>query len=123
MMRPSRVRQKIHRLDKKRRLLLEKLVHPEEMVAGSLYQVYKKCGNPACRCASGKKHGPFTCLSVADAGKRRLVFVRRKDEARVKPQATRYREYQKMMAQTRKMNNEIFELLKILRDTKLRKYS
>ena len=122
-MQASRLRSKIESLDKERRRLLRELMRPEEMVAGSIYETYKKCGNPNCRCAKGIKHGPFTCLSVTDSGKRRLVFVRRQDEAWVKVRATRYRTYQKMMACVRKMNDEIFELLKELRNSKLKTYS
>ena len=122
-MQPSKLRRKIEKLDKDRRRLLQKLIRPEEMVAGSIYQVYKRCGNPNCRCARERKHGPFTCLSVTDSGRRRLIFVRRQDEAWVKVQATKYREYQKMMARVRKMNDEIFELLKQLRDSKSKTYS
>lgn len=121
-MQASKLRSKIERLDRRRRRLLKKLMCPEDMVAGSIYQAYKRCGNPNCRCAKGRRHGPFTSLSVTQKGKRRLIFVRRDDEAWVRTQATRYREYQKMMARVRKMNDEIFELLKKLRDNKLKNY-
>ena len=122
-MQPSKLRRKIEKLDKERGRLLQKLIRPEEMVAGSIYQVHKRCGNPNCRCARGRKHGPFTCLSVSDSGRRRVIFVRRQDEIWVKVQATKYREYQKMMARVRKLNDAIFELLKQLRDGRLKTYS
>lgn len=48
---------------------------------------------------------------------------RRRDEAWVKVQTIKYRKYQKMMARVRKMNDAIFELLKQLRDGKLKTYS
>jgi len=121
-MQPYRIKHKIRQLDTRRRHLLARLMQPEEMVAGSVYRVYKKCGNPRCRCTKGEKHGPFTCLSLTDRGKRKLVFVRRDDEVWVKLRATRYRRYQKMMANVRKMNDEIFELLKVLRDGKVNRY-
>lgn len=122
-MRPQRLRKRIEKLDRDRRTILHKLMHPEEMVAGSVYEVHKKCGNPNCRCARGRKHGPFACLSVTKSGRRKLIFVRREDEPWVKVQAAKYREYQKMMARVRKMNDTILELLKQLRDSMLKDYS
>ena len=50
------------------------------MIAGSIYVVYKKCGNKNCRCAKGDLHGPFFYLSRKEEGKTKLTFVRRADE-------------------------------------------
>jgi len=42
------------------------------MVDGSIYTVYKKCGNKNCRCAKGELHGPFKYLSKKVDGKTKL---------------------------------------------------
>jgi len=45
------------------------------MIRGCLHSVYKKCGNPNCRCAKGKKHGPYWVLSRKEGAKRKLIYL------------------------------------------------
>jgi hypothetical protein len=35
-----------------------------EILRGSLVERYVTCGNPACRCAKGQRHGPVWYLTV-----------------------------------------------------------
>lgn len=50
---------------RKRREGLTKLLPPlEEILRGSLMERYLTCGNPACKCARGERHGPIWYLSV-----------------------------------------------------------
>jgi hypothetical protein len=119
----SRLRQEVAHLDERRRKLLAPLLHPQEMVLGSFYLVYKRCGNPRCRCAKGEKHGPFSYLSLRVEGKTKLTFVRKEDERWVKEQATNYRRYQKLMAQIRQIDQKILQILSQIRDSKVKRYS
>jgi len=44
---------------------LAKLLPPvEETLRGSLVERYLTCGNPACKCTRGERHGPMWYLSV-----------------------------------------------------------
>jgi hypothetical protein len=44
---------------------LAKLAPPlTEILRGSLVERYVTCGNPACKCARGERHGPVWCLTV-----------------------------------------------------------
>lgn len=44
---------------------LAKLVPPlTEILRGSLIERYVTCGNPACKCARGERHGPVWYLTV-----------------------------------------------------------
>jgi len=45
------------------------------MIGGCFHSVYKKCGNPNCRCAKGKKHGPYWVLSRKEGAKRKLIYL------------------------------------------------
>ena len=36
----------------------------EETLRGSLVERYLTCGNPACKCARGERHGPVWYLTV-----------------------------------------------------------
>jgi hypothetical protein len=116
------LRKRIARLEKKRKLLIDRLTEPGEMVAGSIYKTYRKCGKPGCRCARGELHGPFLCLSITERGVRRLTHIRREDEEWVGSRAENYREYQKALAQLAKMNRQLLEVLRELRDRSLKTY-
>jgi hypothetical protein len=50
----SAIRKKIYLLEKQRQNTLAYLLKPKEMVSGSVYGTYKKCGNKRCRCAKGE---------------------------------------------------------------------
>lgn len=44
---------------------LAKLLPPvTEILRGSLVERYVTCGNPACKCARGERHGPMWYLTV-----------------------------------------------------------
>ena len=48
-----------------RRQGLAKLLPPaEQTLRGSLIERYVTCGNPACKCARGQRHGPVWYLTV-----------------------------------------------------------
>lgn len=50
---------------RQRRQGLAKLLPPiTEILRGSLLQRYVTCGNPACKCAKGERHGPIWYLTV-----------------------------------------------------------
>src|ERR1700690_2619541 len=50
---------------RKRRQGLAKLLPPvTEILRGSLLERYVTCGNPACKCARGERHGPMWYLTV-----------------------------------------------------------
>lgn len=119
----KRLRRRIESLERERKGLLKRLMEPGEMVAGSVYATYRRCGKPMCRCAHGELHGPFTSLSISKQGKRSLKHVRHEDENWVTLRAMRYREYQRMMARLRKINTETLGALRNLRDRHLKTYS
>lgn len=115
----SQLRQRIDTLDRERRKLQDFLLKPKEMIKGSYYLLYKRCGNPKCpRCTQGGKHGPFPHLSLSEAGKRKLIFIRVEDRSSVKLKSFNYRIYQSRLARIRKINQEIFDALKQIRDSK-----
>jgi hypothetical protein len=50
---------------RERRQGLAKLLPPvTETLRGSLVERYVTCGNPACKCAKGERHGPIWYLTV-----------------------------------------------------------
>jgi len=110
----SSLRKNIYYLERQRKKLVNYLLNPRDMIDGSIYTVYKKCGNKNCRCARGELHGPFNYLSKKVGGKTKLTFVRRADEDDVGKRATNYRKYTTHMAKLNKIDKRIYdEVVKI----------
>jgi len=77
--------------------------------------MYKKCGNPKCKCNDGEKHGPFLCLSKMKNKKRELIFIRKDDKVRVQHMNWKYKKFNEMMAKIDKINVSIKNILKKIR--------
>ena len=92
------------------------------MVEGSIYTVYKKCGNKNCRCAKGKLHGPFKYLSKRVEGKTKLTFVRRADQDDIEVKATNYRKYATHMAKLNKIDRKIYDTVAMIKKIKTSSY-
>ena len=112
-LKPDEIRKIIWRLSSRRSRLQGRLSSPPPMIEGCLHTIYKKCGNPDCHCAAGKKHGPYLAITSKKDGKSKLTYVNDSD---VIKKASRYQKYNKDMARLRKINEKIFYWLKILRD-------
>jgi len=118
----SAIRKKTNFLELKRKKTLTYLLNPKDMVEGSIYKIYKKCGNKNCRCAKGSLHGPFSVLSKKVDGKTVLTFIRRTDENKIINQAENYRKYTKAMASLNKLNRKIYENIKKIKEEKTKIY-
>lgn len=117
----SKLRKQVSNLNKERAKLLNKLLRPKKMIRGSIYEAGRKCGNPNCKCAKGEKHISYY-LSTRRDGRTKLIYVRNTDKDYVIGEALNYRAYQKSMSKLRKLNNNIFEILKELRDLNTKDY-
>ena len=51
-------------LRERRKGLAQQLPPVTEILRGSLLERYVTCGNPACKCAKGERHGPIWYLTV-----------------------------------------------------------
>ena len=51
-------------LRERRKGLAQQLPPITEILRGSLVERYVTCGNPACKCAKGERHGPIWYLTV-----------------------------------------------------------
>ena len=118
----SKIKKKIRFLEGQRQKKLNYLLNPKDMIAGSIYETYKKCGNKNCRCAKGDLHGPFFYLSRKAGGKTKLTFVRRVDEDSVEEKAKNYRKYTKAVADLGKLNLKIYDNIKKIKEVKTKNY-
>ena len=107
----SKLRQEAGRLVEECAKLLGALLRPGPMIAGSFYQMYKKCGRPNCRCARGELHGPFPVLSIARAGRRSTRSVPRDRQEQVRRRAEAYRRFRHRRRQLRDVMARIDEIV------------
>jgi hypothetical protein len=116
------LRKNIYSLERQRKKIVNYLLNPGDMIEGSIYTVYKKCGNKNCKCAAGKLHGPFNYLSRRIDGKTKLTFVRRADEDDVAMKATNYRKYSAHMAKLNKIDRKIYDRVTMIKKIKTSSY-
>jgi hypothetical protein len=118
-LKPDEIRKIIWKLSVSRANILKKLLSPPQMIDGCIHTVYKKCGNKACHCNTGAKHGPYTAIVKKVDGKPKLMYV---DTAAIIDKALAYKKYNKNLATLRKINEKIFYWLRILRDSHTTSY-
>ena len=118
----STLRKTIDLLEQQRQKAITYLLYPKDMVSGSIYATYKKCGNKKCRCAKGELHGPFNYISKRVDGKTILTFVRKADESKITKEAQNYREYIKVVAKLNKLDKKIYDNVKKIKEIKTKDY-
>ena len=118
----SQIKKKIRFLEGQRQKKIDYLLNPKDMVEGSIYAAYKKCGNKNCRCAKGDLHGPFYYLSRKVRGVTKLTFIRRADEDTIGKKASNYKKYTKTMVDLTKINSKIYDDLKKIKEAKTKNY-
>ena len=118
----SSLRKSIASLEAQRKKIIAYLLNAHDMVDGSIYTVYKKCGSKNCKCAKGKLHGPFNYLSRKINGRTKLTFVRRADEPNIEKMAQDYRKYITHMARLVKIDKKIYEMVAMIKKIKTSSY-
>ena len=109
------VTKKIKKLQTKIDSIKEKIKELGQIRPGSLSKQYNICGNMNCRCKDGKnpkKHGPYFKLSYKWRGKNKTVFIKDKDEAKIKNQIQNYKTLRNLINTWIDLSLEIIELQK-----------
>ncbi len=102
---------RLRELREKRNSLEEQLIAGISLLRGSLVSQFKTCGKKNCHCQNGKKHGPFTYLSLRVAGRTKMLFIREADRAEVEELVGNYRDFRRVKAELAGLNREISRLL------------
>lgn len=118
----SAIRQRLYQLNRQRTKCIFKLLHGKPMVHGLPHKVFRRCGKNNCKCAKGELHGPYHALSVNKDGKQRIVMIKKADVIAIWEEANRYRGYQEALANIRRINKEINELLEEVKSATTRSY-
>lgn len=111
----SKMRQQIYFLDKERRQLLPSVLRPGKMIQGSLYRMWRLCGNPRCICVKGKKHMSWY-LSWHAEGRTKLAYLGRTVPLPLEERVNRYRRHQRILARIREIDGLISAALNKLRE-------
>ena len=79
---------------------------------GSLHREWVQCGKPACRCARGARHGPYTYRRWYEHGKQHKVYVQRDQLAVVQAAIARWRQLHPPAWSMRQSLAELHQLAK-----------
>jgi hypothetical protein len=91
----------------RRRRLATQIGDVEQVLAGSLLEQTRRCGKPACRCAQGSPHGPYTYFAPTTASRGRLRYVPAGLVAAVRAQCTRGEQVQAALTEISAINAEL----------------
>lgn len=116
------VQKRLAELNEERSRHIFSLVHGLPMIHGLPQEVFRRCGKTNCKCSAGRRHGPYTALSVNKDGKQKIVMVRKKDAVIVTKKSRRYRYYQQTLAKIRKINREIDKALEEIKTATIESY-
>ena len=106
------LRKKISDLNKRRLDAINRVLNTKPYIAAQVYERYKKCGNPNCKCAKGEPHGPYLWVYQKKKGKKALsTTVAEGKAAEAKEMARRYSELLRLRQQIRETDQKINELL------------
>lgn len=76
----------------------------DEMLWGSLGEVYRRCGRESCRCAAGEKHGPVFYLTRNEGGRTRNIYIPEELREQVESGVAAYRRYRELGQQIAEQN-------------------
>jgi hypothetical protein len=80
----------------------------ESMVQGSLSELTRQCGDPACACAHdpARRHGPHLYFNYKAEGKAHSVYIPAEHSEAIKSAHSAWRKFQEIGAQIAAQNRE-----------------
>ena len=95
-------------LRQRRQGLAKQLPPVTDILRGSLVQRYVTCGNPACKCAKGERHGPLWYLTVTlGPGKTTGGIVASEKVAQVRGWVNNYHKVKEHLEKISEINREL----------------
>jgi len=108
----SNIRKQVYDLNKKRTDAVGRVLHTKPYIAAQVYQRYRKCGKPNCKCAKGELHGPFLWIYQKKKGQKVIsTTVATGKHTEAAELAGRYEELLRLRKQIRKMDQQLNKLL------------
>jgi len=96
-------------LRKRRKVLIQGIKRSDfAILRGSLIERFKRCGNPGCKCAQGKGHGPKYYLSVSQPGSRPgMDYVPQDRQAEVLGYLENFQELRRLLEELCEIDREL----------------
>ena len=111
----SLLKQRVNELNKTRTDLINKVLMTKPFIAAQVYQRYKKCGNPNCRCARGELHGPYTWIYQKKKGQKVVsTTVVKGKTIEAEEMAKRYERLLGNRERIRKIDQEINDVMNLI---------
>jgi len=108
----SALRKQIFDLNKKRQDAINRVLHTKPYIAAQVYERYRKCGKPNCKCAKGELHGPFLWIYQKKKGRKVISTTVAEGKApEAKEMAARYEGLLRLRQQIRESDQKMNELL------------
>jgi hypothetical protein len=101
------IRPGIERLQQRRAALLERLSTFSNLMRGSVYEKLRKCGRPACACATGGAKHTTLQLTVFLRGKTHTRYVRQGELAQVQAWTANYHRLLEIVDELTEVNLEL----------------
>jgi len=108
----SALRKQVGDLNRSRTTAINHVLSTKTFIAAQVYERFKTCGSPNCKCARGEPHGPF--LWIYQKKKNQKVIsttVTKGKGAEAKELAERYAKLLKLRQQIREADQKINEIL------------
>jgi len=108
----SNIRKQVYDLNKKRADAISRVLQTKPYIAAQVYQRYRKCGKPNCKCAKGELHGPFLWIYQKKKGQKIIsTTVATGKHTEATELAGRYEELLRLRQQIREADKKINEAL------------
>lgn len=99
------------RLRQRKHELLGQFRIPANALPGSLVQVYRRCGKPACRCVNGEQH-PMWSLTFMAQGRKHVERIPDEWVDEIRPLVEQGREFKDAVAEVFAANAQLVGLLR-----------
>jgi hypothetical protein len=107
----SRLRQSLRQLQDEIADVLGVFLRRESLVAGSVYELRRKCGKPSCSCASGETLHSCMAITWRDGNRKRLRSLSPKEEMELKALTENYRRFREARARVVSLNAKMLKVI------------
>ena len=108
----STMRKQVYDLNQQRLDAINRVLNTKPYIAAQVYQRYRKCGKPNCKCARGELHGPFLWIYQKKKGQKvTSTTVADGKGFEAKEMAKRYGDLLRLRQQIREADQKMNDLL------------
>lgn len=107
---------KISSLERKRSMVVEKLISIRFMIRGSFSQTKRKCGKPNCWCRTGSGH-PNTRITWKEGAQPKTKSLSKNEIPWIKEAAKSYKDFRLLRHEIKMQDNKLNDLLNIFENT------